>query len=413
MEIKRDYYLNKFISKQNNGLIKVVTGIRRCGKSYLLDPMFKNYLLSNGIKKDHIIKMDLDIRENKKYLDPDVLDSYIKEKIVDDEKYYIILDEVQKVVDFESVLNGLLRIKNVDVYVTGSNSKFLLSDIITEFRGRGDEIKVYPLSFKEFYSVYNTDKVTAWKDYITYGGLPLVLLQNQKEEKVNYLNVQTNNVYLNDVIERNNKTNDKKLYELVQMISSSVGSLTNPTKLYNTFVSKGSGNVITDKTIYSYLGYLEDAFIIQKSLRYYIKTKKYIDTPYKYYFTDLGIRNSILGFRQIEENHIMENVIYNELKIRGYNVDVGVVEVRENDDKKKLEIDFIVNKGYDRYYIQSALNIDSDDKKMQELRPLLNVNDFFKKIIVVNSDIPKYKNEDGILIIGIYEFLLNENSLEY
>lgn len=413
MEIKRDYYLNKLISKQNNGLIKVVTGIRRCGKSYLLDPMFKNYLLSNGIKKDHIIKMDLDIRENKKYLDPDVLDSYIKEKIVDDEKYYIILDEVQKVADFESVLNGLLRMKNVDVYVTGSNSKFLSSDIITEFRGRGDEIKVYPLSFKEFYSVYNTDKVTAWKDYITYGGLPLVLLQNQKEEKVNYLNVQTNNVYLNDVIERNNITNDKELYELVQMISSSVGSLTNPTKLYNTFVSKGSGNVITDKTIYSYLGYLEDAFIIQKSSRYDIKGKKYIDTPYKYYFTDLGIRNSILGFRQIEENHIMENVIYNELKIRGYNVDVGVVEVRENDDKKKLEIDFIVNKGYDRYYIQSALNIDSDDKKMQELRPLLNVNDFFKKIIVVNGDIPKYKNEDGILIIGIYEFLLNENSLEY
>jgi len=413
MEIKRDYYLNKLISKQNNGLIKVVTGIRRCGKSYLLDPMFKNYLLSNGIKKDHIIKMDLDSRENKKYLDPDVLDSYIKEKIVDDEKYYIILDEVQKVADFESVLNGLLRMKNVDVYVTGSNSKFLSSDIITEFRGRGDEIKVYPLSFKEFYSVYNTDKVTAWKDYITYGGLPLVLLQNQKEEKVNYLNVQTNNVYLNDVIERNNITNDKELYELVQMISSSVGSLTNPTKLYNTFVSKGSGNVITDKTIYSYLGYLEDAFIIQKSSRYDIKGKKYIDTPYKYYFTDLGIRNSILGFRQIEENHIMENVIYNELKIRGYNVDVGVVEVRENDDKKKLEIDFIVNKGYDRYYIQSALNIDSDDKKMQELRPLLNVNDFFKKIIVVNGDIPKYKNEDGILIIGIYEFLLNENSLEY
>ena len=413
MEIKRDYYLNKLISKQNNGLIKIVTGIRRCGKSYLLDPMFKNYLLSNGVKEDHIIKIDLDIRENKKYLDPDVLDSYIKEKLVDNEKYYIILDEVQKIVDFESVLNGLLKIKNVDVYVTGSNSKFLSSDIVTEFRGRGDEIKIYPLSFKEFYSVYDTDKVTAWKDYITYGGLPLVILQKEKEEKINYLNFQTNNVYLNDVIERNNIINDKELYELVQMISSSVGSLTNPTKLYNTFVSKGSGNIITDKTIYSYLGYLEDAFIIQKSLRYDIKGKKYIDTPYKYYFTDLGIRNSILGFRQIEENHIMENVIYNELKIRGYNVDVGVVEIREKDDKKKLEIDFIVNKGYDRYYIQSALNMDSDDKKIQELRPLLNVNDFFIKIIVVNSDIPKYKNENGILIIGIYDFLLNKDSLEY
>ena len=413
MEIKRDYYLNKLISKQNNGLIKIVTGIRRCGKSYLLDPLFKNYLLSNGVKEDHIIKMDLDIRENKKYLDPDVLNGYIKEKLVDNEKYYIILDEVQNVEDFESVLNGLLKTKNVDVYVTGSNSKFLSSDIITEFRGRGDEIKVYPLSFREFYSVYNADKVTAWKDYITYGGLPLVLLQKEKEEKINYLNFQTNNVYLNDVIERNNITNDKEIYELVQMISSSVGSLTNPTKLYNTFISKGSANTITDKTIYSYLGYLEDAFIIEKSSRYDIKRKKYIDTPYKYYFTDIGIRNSVLGFRQIEENHIMENIIYNELKTRGYNVDVGVVEVREKDDKKKLEIDFIVNKGYDRYYIQSALNIDSDDKKLQELRPLLNVNDFFKKIIVVNSDIPKYKNEDGILIIGIYDFLLNVDSLDY
>ena len=413
MEIIRDNYLNKLISKQNNGLIKIVTGIRRCGKSYLLDPMFKNYLLSNGVKSDHIIKMDLDIRENKKYLDPDVLDSYIRGRIVDNEKYYIILDEVQKVVDFESVLNGLLKIKNVDIYVTGSNSKFLSSDIATEFRGRGDVIKVYPLSFKEFYSVYNTDKATAWKDYITYGGLPLVLLQKEKEEKINYLNFQTKNVYLNDVIERNNITNDKELYELLQMISSSVGSLTNPSKLYNTFVSKGSGNTITDKTIYSYLGYLEDAFLIQKSSRYDIKRKKYIDTPYKYYFTDLGVRNSVLGFRQIEENHIMENVVYNELKIRGYSVDVGVVEVREKDDKKKLEIDFVVNKGYDKYYIQSALNIDNDNKKMQELRPLLNVNDFFKKIIVVNSDIPMYKNEDGILIIGIYDFLLNKDSLDY
>ena len=413
MEIKRDYYLKKLINKQNNGLIKIVTGIRRCGKSYLLDPMFKNYLLMNGVKENHIIKIDLDIRENRKYLDPDVLDSYIKEKIIDDDKYYIILDEIQKVKDFESVLNGFLKIKNIDVYVTGSNSKFLSSDIVTEFRGRGDEIKVYPLSFKEFCQVNNEDKYSAWKEYITYGGLPLVLLQKESEEKINYLNFQTNNVYLNDVIERNNISNDKQLYELLQIISSSVGSLTNPKKLYNTFISKGSGNVITDKTIYSYLGYLEDAFIIQKSFRYDIKGKKYIDTPYKYYFTDIGVRNSVLGFRQIEENHIMENVIYNELKVRGYNVDVGVVEIRERDDRKKLEIDFIVNKGYDKYYIQSALNIDSDEKKLQELRPLLNVNDFFKKIIVVNSDIPRYKNEDGILIIGIYDFLLNENSLDF
>ena len=318
-----------------------------------------------------------------------------------------------KVKDFESVLNGFLKIKNIDVYVTGSNSKFLSSDIVTEFRGRGDEIKVYPLSFKEFCQVNNEDKYSAWKEYITYGGLPLVLLQKENEEKINYLNFQTNNVYLNDVIERNNISNDKQLYELLQIISSSVGSLTNPKKLYNTFISKGSSNVITDKTIYSYLGYLEDAFIIQKSFRYDIKGKKYINTPYKYYFTDIGVRNSVLGFRQIEENHIMENVIYNELKVRGYNVDVGVVEIRERDDRKKLEIDFIVNKGYDKYYIQSALNIDSDEKKLQELRPLLNVNDFFKKIIVINSDIPRYKNEDGILIIGIYDFLLNENSLDF
>lgn len=413
MEIKRDYYLKKLISKQNNGLIKIVTGIRRCGKSYLLDPMFKNYLLSTGVKENHIIKLDLDTRKNKKYLNPDLLDKYIRDKIIDEEKYYIILDEVQKVDDFESVLNGFLKISNVDIYVTGSNSKFLSKDIVTEFRGRGDEINIYPLSFSEYYSVCNNDKLSAWKDYITYGGLPLVLLQKNKEDKIDYLNFQTNNVYLNDVIERNNITNDKELFELVQMISSSVGSLTNPTKIYNTFISKGNENVITDKTIYSYLGYLEDAFIIQKSSRYDVKGKKYIDTPYKYYFTDLGIRNSILGFRQIEENHIMENVIYNELKVRGYNVDVGVVEVREKDDKKKLEIDFIVNKGYDRYYIQSALNIDNESKKAQELRPLLNVNDFFKKIIVVNGDIPMYKNEDGILIIGIYDFLLNKDSLDF
>ena len=411
MEIKRDYYLNKLISKQGNGLIKIITGIRRCGKSYLLDPMFKNYLLANGINDDHIIKIDLDIRDNIKYLDPDVLNNYIKEKIIDNDKYYIILDEVQKVHDFESVLNGLLKIKNVDVYVTGSNSKFLSSDIVTEFRGRGDEIKVYPLSFEEFYSVFNGDKYTAWKEYITYGGLPLVLLQQSAEEKINYLNNQKQNVYLNDVIERNNIANDKELSELVQIISSSVGSLTNPTKLYNTFISKG--NSISNKTIYSYLSYLEDAFIIQKSSRFDVKGKKYIDTPYKYYFTDIGIRNSFLGFRQIEENHIMENIIFNELKIRGYNVDVGVVEIIDGDNRKNLEIDFIVNKGYDRYYIQSALNIDSDEKKKQELRPLLNVNDFFKKIIVVNGDIPKYKNDDGILIIGIYDFLLNKDSLNY
>ena len=413
MEIKREYYLKQLIDKQGNGLIKIVTGLRRCGKSYLLDPMFKNYLLSTGVNEKHIIKIDLDIRENSKYLDPDVLNQYVKSKIVDNSNYYIILDEVQKVKDFESVLNGFLKMGNVDVYVTGSNSKFLSKDIITEFRGRGDDIHVYPLSFAEFYSVYEGDRISAWKEYITYGGLPLVLNQKTNEGKVNYLNNQQKNVYLNDVIERNKIKNDKELYELIRIISSSVGSLTNPTKLYNTFVSKGSGDSISDKTIYNYLSYLEDAFIIEKSSRYDIKGKKYIETPYKYYFVDIGIRNSLLGFRQIEENHIMENVIYIELKRRGFNVDVGVVEITEKNKHKKLEIDFIVNKGYDRYYIQSALNIDSEEKKQQELRPLLNVKDFFKRIVVVNGDIPMYKNEEGILIIGIFDFLLNENSLDF
>ncbi len=416
MEIKRDYYLNKLISKQNNGLIKIVTGIRRCGKSYLLDPMFKNYLLSNGVKEDHIIKIDLDIRENKKYLDPDVLDSYIKEKLVDNEKYYIILDEVQKIVDFESVLNGLLKIKNVDVYVTGSNSKFLSSDIVTEFRGRGDEIKIYPLSFKEFYSVYDTDKVTAWKDYITYGGLPLVILQKEKEEKINYLNFQTNNVYLNDVIERNNIINDKELYELVQMISSSVGSLTNPTKLYNTFVSKGSGNIITDKTIYSYLGYLEDAFIIQKSLRYDIKGKKYLTTPFKFYPEDVGLRNARINFRQMDKGFGIETVVYNELRSRGYAVDVGMLEIREtNKDskivKKQKEIDFIVRQGSNEYYIQVMDTIPNGQHGENEYNNLFKVPGSFKKIAVINEYFKAYWDNSGILIISLEEFLLNQDSL--
>lgn len=413
MEIKRDFYLKKLINKKNNCLIKVVTGIRRCGKSYLLNTIFKNHLLEDGVLDSHIIFIALDDVSNEHLLNPHELNTFIKEQMKDNDMYYIILDEIQLVDNFVSLLNGLLRLKNADIYVTGSNSKFLSSDIVTEFRGRGDEIRVYPLSFMEFYSVYKGDKNSAWKDYITYGGLPLVILQRTFEEKVNYLNNQQKNVYLNDVIERNNVNNDKELYELVEMISSSVGSLTNPLKLYNTFTSKGSGNAITDKTIYSYLQYLEDAFIIEKAIRYDIKGKKYIDTPYKYYFTDLGIRNSLIGFRLIEENHIMENVIFTELKRRGYNVDVGVVEIREGDTRKKVEIDFVVNKGYERYYIQSALNVDSEEKKMQELRPLLNVGDFFKKIIIVNGDIPKYKNDNGILIMGIYDFLLNDNSLDF
>lgn len=411
MEIKRDYYLKKLISKKHNGLIKIVTGIRRCGKSYLIDPIFKNHLLNEGIKENHIIKLELDSIENEKYRDPHKLYEYIMSKIVDSDMHYVLLDEIQKVKDFESVLNSFLRKKNLDVYVTGSNSKFLSSDIITEFRGRGDEIKVYPLSFSEFCSYVQKDKKLAWKEYITYGGLPLVLLQDAIESKVDYLKTQKNNVYINDVIERNDIQNEEKLKKLVEMISSSIGSLTNPLKLSNAFKSFDSKSTITNKTIYNYLKYLEDGFIIEKAERYNIKGKKYIETPQKYYFTDMGIRNSFLNFRQIEENHIMENVIYLELKRRGFSVDVGVVEVRSNTSNTQLEIDFIANKGSDKYYIQSSLNLDTKEKMEQEIRPLVNVNDFFKKIIIVKDDIVKYQNEQGIIIMGIYDFLLDENSL--
>ena len=411
MEIKRDYYLNKLIHKRHNGLIKIVTGIRRCGKSYLLDPIFKNYLLVSGIKEDHIIKLELDSIENKKYNDPYQLYEYVISKVNDDDMYYIFLDEIQKVKDFESVLNSFLRKKNLDVYVTGSNSKFLSSDIVTEFRGRGDEVKVYPLSFSEFYSYNKKEKNEAWKEYITYGGLPLVLLQDDAESKINYLKTQRNNVYINDVVERNNIKNDEELKKIVEIISSSIGSLTNPLKLANTFKSFDSKSTITNKTIYNYLKYLEDGFIIERVDRYNVKGKKYIETPQKYYFTDMGIRNSFLNFRQIEENHIMENIIYLELRRRGFSVDIGVVEVRNSTSKVQLEIDFIANKGSDKYYIQSSLNLDTKEKMEQEIRPLINVNDFFKKIIIVKDDIVRYQNEQGIVIMSIYDFLLDDNSL--
>lgn len=411
MEIKRDYYLKKLISKKHNGLIKIVTGIRRCGKSYLIDPIFKNHLLDEGIKEDHIIKLELDSIENEEYCDPHKLYEYVMSKINDSDMYYILLDEIQKVKDFESVLNSFLRKKNLDVYVTGSNSKFLSSDIVTEFRGRGDEIKVYPLSFSEFSSFNNKEKNISWKEYITYGGLPLVLLQDTVESKVDYLRTQMNNVYINDVIEKNDIQNEEELKKLVEIISSSIGSLTNPLKLSNTFKSFDSKSTITNKTIYNYLSYLEDGFIIEKVERYNVKGKKYIETPQKYYFTDMGIRNSFLNFRQIEENHIMENVIYLELKRRGFSVDVGVVEVRTNTYNTQLEVDFIANKGSDKFYIQSSLNLDTNEKMEQEIRPLINVNDFFKKIIIVKDDIVKYQNDQGIIIMGIYDFLLDENSL--
>ncbi len=416
MEIKRNYYLNKLISKQNNKLIKIVTGIRRCGKSYLLDPIFRNYLLDNGVDENHIIKLEFDSIENEEYTNPKKLYEYIMQKVFDKDTYYIILDEIQKVSDFESVLNSFLRKPNLDVYVTGSNSKFLSSDIITEFRGRGDEIRVYPLSFSEFMSIYSGNEISGLNEYINYGGLPLITTFKSAEEKIDYLNFQKDNVYINDVIERNDIRNDEELKTLIEIISSSIGSLTNPTKLYNTFISKGNKN-ITNKTIASYLKYLEESFLIEKSKRFDVKGKKYIETPSKYYFVDIGIRNSLINFRQIEKTHIMENIIYTELRRRGFNVDVGIVEKRKIDEKgkkdyKQLEIDFVANKGSDKYYIQSAYSIEDNNKREQELQSLLNISDNFKKMVIVYDSFIKWQDDNGIIYISIYDFLLNENSLK-
>ena len=414
MEIKRDFYLNELIEGLDNGLVKIVTGIRRCGKSYLLDPIFKNYLIEKGVKEDHIIKMDLDERDNFIYHNPDELNKYVKDKIIDKDKYYVILDEVQEVEEFESVLIGFLHMNNVEVYVTGSNSKFLSSDIITEFRGKGFEIKVYPLSFSEFYSIYDGSEEKALSEYYTYGGLPLTVLAKSDDAKINYLKYQKENVYINDIIERNGVQNKEKLEMLVQIVASDIGSLTNPLKLSNSFKQRDELSTMTDKTIYNYLGYLQDAFMIEKARRFDVRGKKFIETPQKYYFTDMGIRNSFLDFRQSEEiSHTMENVIYLELKKRGYNVDIGSVEIREGDKKKQLEIDFVANKGNNKIYIQSALEMKTKEKVEQEQKSLLNVNDFFKKIIVVGDNIKKSRYENGIIIMSIYDFLLDPHSLEY
>ena len=412
MEINRDYYLNKVINAENNGLIKIVTGIRRCGKSYLLNHLFYNYLLNKGIKENHIIKIALDSIENKYLRDPLKLYEYIKEKLIDKEKYYIILDEIQIVNDFVEVLNSFLRIENVDVYVTGSNSKFLSSDIVTEFRGRGYEIRMYPLSFAEFMTIYNGTISNGWKQYYTYGGLPVVTQIEDVEGKVNYLAEQKENVYINDVLERNNIKNDEELRILVEIISSNIGSLSNPTKLADTFES--TRNIkIGNKTINAYLKYLEEAFIIEKAKKYDIKGKRYIDTPSKYYFTDVGLRNSFVNYRQQEEGHIMENIIYIELRKRGYNVDIGMIETRANNEYKQLEVDFVANKGDNKYYIQSTLNMSDENVAEREQRPLLKINDSFKKIIIVKDDIMRNRNEEGIITMGIYDFLTDPNSLEY
>lgn len=409
--IDRELYLNQLINKQNNGLVKIITGMRRCGKSFLLDPIFKEYLISEGVSENHIIKIDLDERRNKKYQDPDVLDEYIRSLIVDEETYYLLLDEVQKVDDFESVLNGFLHIHNLDIYVTGSNSKFLSSDIITEFRGRGDEIRVFPLSFSEYYSVFKGEKEEAWDEYITYGGLPKIISINGENEKAKYLKQLFEKTYLSDIVERNNIQRTDILDSILNILSSSIGSLTNPNKLLKTFQSNGVKD-LSINTISSYLKYLQESFLINKAERYDIKGKKYIQSPFKFYFSDIGLRNARLNFRQQEETHIMENVIFNELLIRGYNVDVGVVSIRDGDAKKQIEVDFVCNQFNKKYYIQSALSLPTHEKTVQEERLLLNIQDNFKKIIIVKDSKKSWITEKGILVIGIIEFLLNKNSLD-
>ena len=417
MNIKRQQYLDQLIASQRNGLVKIITGIRRCGKSYLLFKLFHDYLNSQGIADDHIIQIALDDRTNKELRDPDNLLKYIKEQITDKDLYYIILDEIQMVDEFTDVLNSLLHISNADVYVTGSNSHFLSTDIVTEFRGRGDEIHLFPLSFSEYCEGYNGSTDQAWKDYYTYGGLPLVLTLDTDKKKEDYLSNLYKSVYLVDVLERHKIKNIGEFDELVKIISSSIGSSCNPTKLANTF--KSVKNVaIHHQTINKYLGFLEDAFLVEKSIRYNIKGKKYINTLAKYYFSDLGIRNALLGFRQQEETHIMENIIYNELRTRGLRVDVGMVETREPDKngrliRKQLEVDFVVNQGSQRYYIQSAFAMPTLEKEAQESASLLLINDSFKKIIIVKDDIKPKRNEEGILTIGLKDFLLDKNSLNY
>ena len=415
MIIQRDSYLNKLISRKQNGLIKVVTGVRRCGKSFLLFNLFHNHLVNSGVDEDHIIEVALDDRSNKHLRDPDNMLSFVKGKIKDNEMYYIILDEIQMLNEFEDVLNSFLHIRNADVYVTGSNSRFLSSDVITEFRGRGDEIRVHPLSFKEYVSAFNGTVDEAWEEYYTYGGLPLILTRNDDEEKSEYLISLFQKVYLTDIVDRHSINNSEELNELVDILSSAIGSLTNPLKLSKTFKSMKNKD-ISDKTINCYLDYLTNAFLLSKAVRYDIKGKKYINSPSKYYFEDIGLRNARLNFRQMEENHIMENIIYNELRIRGYRVDVGVIEKFEKnaDEKtvrKLLEIDFIATKGSEKYYIQSAFALDTLEKQEQGERPLNTIGDSFKKIVIVRDSIKLRRNEQGIVTMGIKQFLLDENSL--
>ena len=416
MEIKRDKYLQDLINRMHNGMIKVVTGIRRCGKSYLLFKLFKNYLLEQGVPADHIITVELDLRKNRQYRKPDAILDYIEGLIIDDKQYYIMLDEVQMLADFEEVLNSLLHIDNADLYVTGSNSKFLSKDVITEFRGRGDEIHIFPLTFKEFMEGYKGDVYHGWAEYVIYGGLPLTVTMKTEEQKVNYLTNLFMETYLKDIVERHNIEKVHEMEDLVNILASSIGSLTNPPKIEATFKSLIHSDISLN-TIRQYIEYLEDAFIVSKANRYDVKGRKYIGTPLKYYFEDVGLRNARLGFRQIEETHLMENIIYNELRSRGYSVDVGVVEKRTINaagkaERKQLEIDFIANLGSKRYYIQSAFSLPTKEKLAQETASLVSVNDSFKKIIIVKDVVNVTRDEKGITTMSIYDFLLKENSLE-
>ena len=428
MVIRRDRYLERLISKQNNGMIKVITGIRRCGKSYLLFNLFYDHLLASGTPEDNIICIALDDVENEAYRDPYRLYSYIKERVQDNrEQYYVLIDEAQYAISKEEmknpdepirlygVLNSLLRKSNVDVYITGSNSKFLSSDVMTEFRGRGDEIHISPLSFSEFYPASGQEKSDAWRDYLYYGGLPHILAESGGEAKSRYLEKLNKEIYLRDMCERYGIRDEESMLILMKVIASAIGSLSNAQKISDTFRSSGN-KVITMPTISSYLKYLQESFVVEKAERYDIKGRKHISTPSKYYYSDLGLRNALLNFRQFEETHLMENAIYNELIYRGYSVDVGVVETRVDEGGKKirkqLEVDFVVNQFNKRYYIQSAFLISDREKYEQERAPLVNIPDSFKKIVVVGNNSPIWRNEKGITFMGIYDFLLNENSLD-
>lgn len=429
MEIKRDYYLNKLIKRKHNGLIKVITGIRRCGKSYLLNTIFYHYLIESGVDENHIIRFAFDsaddllligenliqIEKEKRRVAPEKFMSYIRSRLTDKDMYYLLLDEVQLLDCFESVLNGYLRKENMDVYVTGSNAKFLSKDIITEFAGRGDEIHMYPLSFSEFMTVYQGDKYQGLSEYMLYGGIPLIVLRDDVTDKTAALENLFSEIYMRDIYRRNNIRNQGELEDLLNILSSSIGSLTNPEKLKNTFRTVKKSK-ITANTVKKYLGYFEDSFLIESAQRYDIRGKAYIETPKKYYFSDLGLRNARINFRQFEQTHAMENVIYNELRMRGYSVDVGVVTIAENKNgkvtRKQLEVDFVCNLGSARYYIQSAFSIPGEEKMLQETRPFHKIDDSFKKIIITKDIVPKAYDEHGILTLNIYDFLLDPASLD-